>query len=423
MQPLRELTFVIERLTLAASFEAASGALISWARDFSGCQGAILRMVVEDEARTWLGGCASAGASDSFVRDETLVPLSDCLCGRVTSGNTDSKLPFFSAEGSFSWGRMSTLSQEFPTNLTGNMRGRCVEENYESVGIFPLRARGRVVGSLHLADHRPGLFSETAEVIESVCRLAGDILVRYKTEERDMKLLDNIQSALMPTLPDKLDGLSVGVSFGSATKMALLGGDFYDVIDLGDPGVLFLVGDVSGKGLEAAGIATRTRYELGASANANADPAGFMHAANRSLMRQLSPERFVTAAACLVQPKSGLVKVCLAGHPSPLHFNHRGNAEIDAPHNPPLGVFPDIEFKQTVEMFEQGDVLLVYTDGVTDSRRSAKEFGVAGISSAVDTIADHDPGRIASAVRTAATEYHDASLPADDRLVMAVRLN
>jgi serine phosphatase RsbU (regulator of sigma subunit) len=318
---------------------------------------------------------------------------------------------------------MSTLRRDFPANLTGDLRGRCVAENYESVGIFPLRSRGHVVGSLHLADHRPDFFSETADVIESVCRLAGDILVRHNIEERDRTLLDGIQSALMPTLPEKLDGLSIGVSFGSATEMARLGGDFYDVIDLGDLGVLFLVGDVSGKGLEAAGIATRTRYELGASATANADPAGFMHRANRSLMRQLPPERFVTAAACLVQPKSGLVKVCLAGHPSPLHFNYRGNAEIDAPHNPPLGVFPDIEFKQMVEKFHRGDVLLVYTDGVTDSRRGAKEFGVAGISSAVDTISDHDPGRIAGVVRTAATEYHDARLPADDRLVLAVRLD
>jgi serine phosphatase RsbU (regulator of sigma subunit) len=423
MQPLQELTSAIERLGRAASFEAASDALVAWAREYSGCRAAILRMLVESDQEQWLGGCAASGATESFIRDETLIPITDSICGRVTAGNTDPALPFFTPGGSFNWGRMGTLLTDFSAEAIGTTRGRCIVERYESVGIFPLRADGRVVGSLHLGDSRPDLFADTGEVIETVCRLAGSVLIRHKTSERDRLLLDKIQSALIPTVPTDLGGLSVGVSFGSATEMARLGGDFYDVIDLGASGILFLVGDVSGKGLEAAGIATRARYTLEARATEKTDPAAFMHTANEALLKFLPRQRFVTAVACLIEPWSGLAKVCLAGHPPPLHFNDRGSGEISAPHNPPLGVFPDVPFQQAVETFQHGDVLVVYTDGVADSRRNAGEFGIEGISSAVNTISDHDPGRIASVVCSAATEYHDATLPADDRLVMAVRIN
>ena len=211
--------------------------------------------------------------------------------------------------------------------------------------------------------------------------------------------------------------------FGSATDMALIGGDFYEVIDLGEAGVLLFVGDVCGKGLEAAGIAARTRYTLQAQAHETSDPGRFMQAANGILLRELPSDRFVTAVACLIQPRSGSVRICLAGHPSPLHFNGRSSDEIDAPHNPPLGVFDDAEFREIDERLLRGDVMVVYTDGVADSRHDSKEFGIDGIRSIVASIPDGSPYVIASEICKAATEFHDPSLPGDDRLVMAVRLN
>lgn len=302
MQQMEELTSFMERLPLATSFKMAVALLMDWARSFTGCQSAALRLLVDGDGEDWLGSCAIVGASASFARDEGLIGPSDCMCGRVTVGNTDAGLPFFTSGGSFYWGRMGTLVRDFSTEQIGQLRGRCIAEQYESVAIFPMKAGGRIVGSLHLADPRPDWFAETSVVVESVCRLAGEALLRYQASERDSSLLDKIQSALMPALPPRVDGLSIGVSFESATEMARMGGDFYDVMDLGDAGVLLLVGDVSGKGLEAAGIAARSRYALEALAGETPDPARFMQAANDTLIRQLPPDRFVAAVACLVEP-------------------------------------------------------------------------------------------------------------------------
>lgn len=421
MHQLQELTSVLERLALTASFDAAADVLLGWVRTYTGCRAALLRMVVGDEGEGWLGGCASSGASDSFLRDEVLVSLSDCLCGRVTSGRTDPSLPFFTQAGSFVWGRMGSLQRDFPAEQIGPLRGRCVAEHYESVAVFPVKAAGAVVGSLHLADPRPDLFECTAELVEAVCRLVGDVLVRHKASERDRLLLEKIQSALTPTLPNHVEGLSIGVSSNSAGEMSLLGGDFYDVLDLGRSGVLIMVGDVCGKGLEAAGTAARTRYTLCARAAEDINLADFMQAANNALLQSLPPASFVTAVLCLVKPWARLAEICLAGHPSPLHFDNSTCEEIGAPHNPPLGVFADAQFKKSVETFDRGDLLLVYTDGVSDSRRRATTFGVDGIASVLRDVCHEDPERIARGVCSAATAYHDAGLPTDDRLVMAAR--
>lgn len=424
LQQLEELTSIIERLNLAGSFQDASNILTEWARSFTGCQSVLMRLVVDDGEDGWLGSCAMTGASESFARDESLVELSDCLCGRVTSGNTDPSCPCFTDRGSFMFGNMSKVTEVLSPEDCISLRGRCLVENYESVAICPIRAGGHIVGSLHMADPRPLAFEDTIDVVESVCRLAGDILLRYRCDERDQSLLDTIQSALMPPVPPKIEGISIGVSFGSATEMARLGGDFYEVIDLGSNGVLILVGDVSGKGLQAAGMAAQARFAISARAANARSLSEFMTSANEALARILPRDRFVAAVACLVDKKNGVVRTCLAGHPSPLHFASACGMEIDAPHNPPLGVFADATFQEASEPFKPGDILLIYTDGVADSRRNSDHyFGVEGIVRTVESLTHDDLELAAQTVCREATEFHDPALAGDDRLVMAIRMN
>jgi serine phosphatase RsbU (regulator of sigma subunit) len=457
MDALRELTAIIEDLSEAGSFKEAAELLTRWARTFTGCQAAILRLVEDGDDGPWLAGCALDGPSVSFARDETVVCGSDCICGRVATEIVDRRLPFYTEGGSFYWGRIGSLEQEFTLEQLGPLRGRCIEEKYESVAVFPLRAGERVVGSLHLADARPDHFIGSVEVLESVCRLAGGILLRHKAEEREHALLDAVQTALLPPTPPKVEGLSIGVSFGSATAMARLGGDFYDVLDLGGAGILLLVGDVCGRGVEAAGMATRARWAIEAHASLASDPASFMSPANEALLQLMPSHRFVTAVACLIDPCSGSLITCLAGHPSPLRLTYpsgarhggagrrgaepggakrgfagRGGAgrsatqitgtEIEAPHNPPLGLFAGLRFAEATEGLAQDDVLLIYTDGVSDSRRGGALFGPEGIVRVVGEFPDQDPEAIARLVCATAAGYHDPSLPSDDRLVMAVRL-
>ena len=450
MDALRELTGIIEHLNRATSFKEAAERLTRWARTLTECEAAILRLRGEPEVGPWLAVCALDGPSAAFVRDETVVGESDCICGRVATGVVDPALPFYTEGGSFHWGRMDSLGRDFAPEQVGPLRGRCIEEGYRSLAVFPVRSGDAVVGSLHLADSRPDRFASSVEVVEAACRLAGGILLGHEAAEREQALLEAVQAALLPSAPPPVEGLSIGVSFESATVMAHLGGDFYDVLDLGDAGVLILVGDASGKGVGAAATAAQARYALEAHASLSSDPASFMGMTNESLHRLLQPGHFVTAVACLVDRQSGRFTTCLAGHPSPLRLTTGGDGgttgeEIDAPHNPPLGIWTGLRFEENRDGLAPGDVLLIYTDGVTDSRRGDTFFGSEGVLEILRSLGRHpggDAGRleavapaeagppgivrtedIARDVRCAAAAYHDPSLPRDDRLVIAIRLD
>jgi serine phosphatase RsbU (regulator of sigma subunit) len=422
MNELRELAAVLESLNQAGSFKQVADRLTHWARTFTGCQSAILRLLEADSGEPWLAGCMVDSAAEAFARDETLVHSAECICGRVATGAIDPALPFYTEGGSFYWGKLSTLANQFSPEQLGPLRGRCNAENFESIAVFPVLAGERRMGSLHLADARPDCFGEPFPVVEAACRLAGDNLLRHRRRDRELALLETIETALLPATPPAVAGLKVGVSFHSATEMAHVGGDFYDVLDVGGGRALVLVGDVSGKGVEAVGIAARARYAIEAQTNLTADPVSFMSAANESLARILPAERFVAAAACLIDLRAGSLITCLAGHPAPLVISPAGVCELDAPHNPPLGLFPGLLFAGETRGLSADEVLLLYTDGITESRHMDGMFGPEGIARAVKALPDRDPQRIAGTVCAMATDFHDASLPGDDRLVVAVRV-
>ncbi|MGB9879783.1 MAG: GAF domain-containing SpoIIE family protein phosphatase, partial [Anaerolineae bacterium] len=340
---ITELAEVLEDIQTAESFRAAAEHLTSWARSFTGCQAAVLRLLA-DNGNAWLAACSLDGPSPSFVRDEVLIPTQECICGRVAAGTVDLTLPFFTPNGSFLWGSLRTIADSPPAEQLGDLRGRCLKEGYESLAVIPVKARGKPIGSLHLADSRPHAFDERIAVVESVCRLAGHELLRHRSRERDQVLLETVGLSLLPTPVLEAPGLEAGVAIVSATELAKAGGDFYDIHDLGLSGVLLLVGDVSGRGLEALGIATQVRYAIQAQVETHSDPAELLARVNRVLIDILPERRFVTAALCLVDPVRGTVTTCLAGHPPPVVISSRGAELLESRPNAPLGVFADAAF-------------------------------------------------------------------------------
>jgi len=418
---LAELTKVLEQLQRSGSFQAAAEHLTRWAREFTSCQAAVLRLLAEDGS-PWLATCALDGPSTDFVRDEVLLHTGECICGRVATGAVDPALPFFTEGGSFLWDRLGTITEHFTAEELGNLRGRCLEEGYESLAVVPVKAAGKPMGSLHLADHRPSVFDSRIAVVEAVCRLAGHELLRHRAQDRERVLLETIGLSLLPAVAPGVPGLEIGVAVVSATHLARAGGDFYDVYDLGPGGVLLVVGDVSGKGLEALGIATQARYTIQAQIAAGREPARLLSQVNRVLCHILPRSRFVTAAVCLIDPAQKTLTVCLAGHPSPVVASSRGVELVETSHNGPLGVFQHLTFAETMRSLAPDETLILYTDGITEARSEDKLFGVKGLLETARATANRHPQEIADAVCRASLHFHDARLPADDKLALAVRL-
>ena len=162
------------------------------------------------------------------------------MCGRVCSGLADPHLPFFTEGGSFLWGRVQSIGEEFSPELLGSVRGRCIAEGYDSIAILPLMSREGPLGSLHLADFGSEKFFSHAELLETACWLCGPLLSGFRDHEFEQATIATVEAALMPRVAPHVEGLDLAVAFTSATEGARVGGDFYDIHELGDGATLLL---------------------------------------------------------------------------------------------------------------------------------------------------------------------------------------
>jgi serine phosphatase RsbU (regulator of sigma subunit) len=419
----------INRLEGARDLARTANELVLWAREITGCSVALLRLIEPGEdTHAWVPACMHAGGSEAFLRDETMVHAAECLCGHVITGAIDPSLPFFTRGGAFVWGHAASLPTDFTQSDTGPFRGRCIAEGFESVAIFPIPGGDSAVGCLHLADARPDFFRDTAPVIEEVCRKAGPLFADRAALDQGLTAYRAIQSALAPPLRLVVPGFRLGVSFQGADLPGQAGGDFYDIIRRDGDQLWFVVGDYSGKGIDAMGMAARARYTLSSLGREADSPSELLSRANSELFPLLAPERFVAAALCRIDLERRTLDVALAGHPRPLLFGAEGSCRpAVAPHNPPLGAFPNTSFPSLSLPLDGGDLLLIATDGVTESRRSGRMFGPEGIAEIVRRIkegdgAGSDPSTIAREVCAASIRHHDETLPGDDRLVLAAEM-
>lgn len=424
MRDLDHVTELVDRISEAPDFTAAATALAEWARELTECEASLVRLKQPGaDGRAWYPVVASSGSAETFLRDETIVDGDECLCGRVAMGAVDKEAPFFTSEGSFMWGHLGTITSDFAREVLGNTRGRCVSEGYESVAIIALQSPDGPIGCLHLADSRPELFEPTREILEAAGRMAGRILLRHRVQDSERAALGAVREALLPSEPPSIPGLDLGVCTTTAETLMHMGGDFYDVFSLPGSHVALVAGDYSGKGLDAVGTAARVRYTLATIAAAAGEPGEFLERANALLATLLSPRRFASAVCCTIDLVGKVVRVSLAGHPAPLRVRAGVVEELEAPTNLPLGVEPGTRYGDRSYSLEEGDVLILYTDGVTECRHDGALFGVEGVARAIAGGAQADLRDEACAVIAACAAHHDPALPADDRLVLMARTN
>jgi sigma-B regulation protein RsbU (phosphoserine phosphatase) len=135
----------------------------------------------------------------------------------------------------------------------------------------------------------------------------------------------------------------------------------------------------------------------------------------------LSTRRFASAICCTLDYENGRLHVSLAGHPAPLLLRAGAVEELEAPANRPLGIDTDGHFESVSFPLQKDDLLVLYTDGVTEARYEGSLFGVEGMARIIKAETTSSLTDAARAVVTAAAAHHDPSLPDDDRLVLLAR--
>jgi sigma-B regulation protein RsbU (phosphoserine phosphatase) len=262
---------------------------------------------------------------------------------------------------------------------------------------------------------------ENARLLEAARRDAAAREAALR--QRDQVAVALQQSLLPPDLP-AIGGLELGAHYHAGTEM--VGGDFYDVFQVGDGHWGVVLGDVCGSGPEAASQTALTRHTVRTAAMFNADPAAVLHTLNLALLRS-GTTRFTTAAFMRMVPAEdrGTVDVIIgsAGHPPALIRRRDGTVEEASATGPLLGVTDFAEDRLQIARYElrRGDLLMLYTDGLTEARRGGMLFGVEGVQATLALHADAPPGELANALVDAALEHAAAPL-SDDVAIMILRV-
>ena len=201
---------------------------------------------------------------------------------------------------------------------------------------------------------------------------------------QEHRIATQLQVSLMPDRLPEVPGLDIASGFRPAGEGHEIGGDFYDVFECSEGCWMVVIGDVCGKGAEAAALTALARYTLRAAAiQEGAEPATLLAQLNEAILRQRHDMRFVSAVCAFVdlEPEAGAqVQVCVAGHLPPLLVDDGGEVTpVAGGRGPVLGVWDDLELTEEEIRLQVGRRLVLYTDGVLDAQRSAEltERGLA----------------------------------------------
>jgi sigma-B regulation protein RsbU (phosphoserine phosphatase) len=255
----------------------------------------------------------------------------------------------------------------------------------------PLSVKGKRIGALEVINKLSGdgLFDvrdrHTLQVLASSASLVinnanmAAILVEQERLHKELELAREIQTNLLPPAASEPSSV-VGVNV-SAREVS---GDFYDFYKLADGSIGFSIGDVSGKGMNAALLMAKTSSLLHCLGKSVTEPAQLLARVNDEVCESATRGMFVTAIAGIYDPGQGTVRLANAGHP-PALFRRRDGGFVRVPASaPPLGIAEGLDC-ETVSLSMQGGSLYLVTDGVTEGLGpDGERLGTEGLLSAVE---------------------------------------
>jgi len=244
-----------------------------------------------------------------------------------------------------------------------------------------------------------------------------DRMFRHRSE-----VAEALQASLLPARLPSVPGLEFTAAYIGATQWQEISGDFYDVFRYRD-GWAIAIGDVCGKGQDAAAMTAAARHSIRALAHVHSSPGDVLAAANEVLVAGDYEERFVTAKLAFLEREGSRLRVRLAssGHPGPALVRADGRVELLEGDGLPLGLFADA--KPSLAEFElrEGDLLFFYTDGVTEARSVDLELFEDRLADELAAVADRTAAETVRAVQDLVTTFSRGELR-DDVTMLAVKV-
>ena len=218
------------------------------------------------------------------------------------------------------------------------------------------------------------------DFLDRVMLLVHSLAVGAEESQQNKHISQALQSGMKNDL-QKVEGISAEGIYSSATADAFVGGDFYSMIKLPGRRACIIMGDVSGKGIEAASISSAVKTALSAYAWEGRTPARMVATLNEFLLGFSRVETFATLFVGIVDLATSSLMYCSAGHPPAILVSAQsGEAELLDVQSGVVGAFHDMEYKNGMVHLHEGDILLLYTDGTTEARSpEGAFFGETGL--------------------------------------------
>ena len=269
---------------------------------------------------------------------------------------------------------------------------------------------------------RLSLAPDETEALSVLAGQAGMAIENANRFERQRRVSRSLQAGLLSTDMPQLEGFEIAAVYEPASGEADIGGDFYDVFPVGEGRYAMVVGDVSGKGAEAAARTAMAKYMLRAFAMRNPKPSSALFHLNNALAHDLEADRFATLVYGVFDVTTRHWTIARAGHPPPMVFRvETGKVDVyEELQGPILGAFEDMQFQQESFTMTTGDVFLLYTDGLIEARAASGAF--YGRRRIEEGLARH--GSAMSSFELTMELYRDAQqfgTISDDTVVFAIK--
>lgn len=237
--------------------------------------------------------------------------------------------------------------------------------------------------------------------------------------ERELALASEIQQRFQPTAPPHVNGYELqGISFPCYE----IGGDYYDFIEREDGRLVIALGDVSGKGTAAALLMSSLHAAIHAQSASHNSLVATISAVNRYLADNIPANRFVTLFYAELDPESGSLSFLNAGHNPPLIVHSAGTVEQLASGGLPLGIKPDADYREGRTQLQKGDVLCIYSDGVTEAvSPTGEEFGATRLYETVSRNIEASAAGIRDRIESSLTKFAQGTSAADDITLVIVK--
>jgi phosphoserine phosphatase RsbU/P len=318
------------------------------------------------------------------------------------------------------------------TSLDDALRDRrsIVEQNIRTLMAVPLQTRDKIIGIIYVDS--PSLQREfTKDDLNLLTVMANVAAIRIEHTRfaeveqarqllaRDLEQAAEIQQRFLPAVAPSVRGLDVA---GHNAPCRTVGGDYYDFFPYGTSRMAMVLGDVSGKGMPASLLMMGLQARVQVLIEEPKSLADAMTRLNRITSANCPANRFISLFFCILDGDTGELTFCNAGHNPPLIVRADGTYEQLKGGGPVLGILPFIDYEEYRARLNEGDSLVIYSDGVTEAHNpTGEEFEIEGLAAAVIPDRNQSAAAIIRTINKAVTAFTAGAPPADDITLIVAR--